>query len=136
MTSLLLAALLGTAQADEKQAEDCVHTKVWDSYGDGWGVRTMTSTTLEQGKTRNFLVTLYAGNEYKITSCGDSNVANLDILLYDTEGTLLSRDSSEDRQPGFAFKPEQTATYYVVLYLRELKDAKADAGVAMAVIYK
>ncbi|MEZ4317836.1 MAG: hypothetical protein R3F61_10040 [Myxococcota bacterium] len=138
MNTVVLAAslLTGTALADEKQAEECVNTKVWDSYGDGWGVRTMTKTTLETGKTRNYLVTLYAGNEYRVQSCGDDSVTNLDVLLYDTEGNLLSRDDTESREPMFSFTPKTTATYYVVVYLRELKEKRADAGVAMAVTYK
>jgi len=136
MIVLATALLAGPALANEKQAEECVNTKVWDSYGDGWGVRTMTKTTLETGKTRNYLVTLYAGNQYRMLACGDDSVTNLDVLLYDTEGNMLSRDDSEGREPNFAYTPETTATYYVVVYLRGLKDQKSDAGVAMAVTYK
>ncbi|MCB9674255.1 MAG: hypothetical protein H6737_04010 [Alphaproteobacteria bacterium] len=137
LTAAFATALLSSpALADEKQAEECVNTKVWDSYGDGWGVRTMTKTTLAPGKTRNYLVTLYAGNEYRIQACGDESVTNLDVLLYDTEGNLLSRDEATDREPMFSYTPSSTATYYVVLYLRELKERKDGAGVAMAVTYK
>lgn len=136
MTALLFAALLGTAAADEAQAEDCVNTKVMEGYVDGWGVRTVSKTTLEEGKTRNFRVTMYAGNEYRINSCGDDDVANLDILLYDTDGNLLMRDSSDDRQPSFAFKPDRTNTYYVVLYLRGVAESKSKGSVALAVTYK
>lgn len=129
-------ALLAPAHADEAAAEECVQTKVWESYGDGWGVRTMTATTLEPGKTRNYLVTLYAGNDYRISACGDAAVGNLDVLLYDTDGNVLSRDATSDREPMFTFTPTATATYYVVVYLREVKDTKEGAGVAMAVTYK
>ena len=136
MNALAAILLSNPAFADEKQAEECVNTKVWDSYGDGWGVRTMTTSTLEVGKTRNYLVTLYAGNEYRVQSCGDSSVTNLDVLLYDTEGNLLARDDSDNREPLMSFNPDRTATYYVVVYLRGVKEKKSDAGVAMAVTYK
>lgn len=136
MTSLAFVWLSTLAFADEKVAEECVQTKVWESYGDGWGVRTLTSATLEPGKTKNYLVTLYAGNAYKVSACGDANVTNLDVLLYDTEGNVLSRDDTTNREPGFTYTPTATATYYVVLYLREVKEKKSGAGVAMAVTYK
>ena len=135
--ALFTASLLvSPAHADEKQAEECVTTKVRDGYAEGWGIRTMTTTTLAPGKTRNYLVTLYAGNEYQLQACGDESVGNLDVLLYDTEGNLLSRDDAEDRQPIFNYTPETTNTYYVVVYLRSLKAGGEDAGVAMAVTYK
>ncbi len=135
--ALFTASLLvQPAHADEKQAEECVTTKVRDGYAEGWGIRTMTTTTLAPGKTRNYLVTLYAGNEYQLQACGDDTVGNLDVLLYDTEGNLLSRDDVEDRQPAFNYTPKTTDTYYVVVYLRSLKGGGDDAGVAMAVTYK
>lgn len=136
MLTLLPTLLLGTAQASEKSAEECVQTKVWDAYADGWGVRTLTSTTLQPGKTRNYLVTLYAGNEYRIQTCGDDAVSNLDVLLYDIEGNVLVRDETTDRQPSFTYKPETTSTYYVVVYLRGAKEKAKEAGVGMAVVYK
>ena len=129
-------ALVSPASADEKVAEECVQTKVWASYADGWGVRTLTTDTVNPGKTRNYLVTLYAGNEYRVTACGDTNVANLDVLLYDTAGNVVTRDDSADREPTFTFTPSATATYYVVVYLREVRNTKEDGGVAMAVTYK
>lgn len=138
-----LAALVGAAvlvqpaMADEAEAESCLRTKVWDGYADGWGIRTMTSTELELGKTRNYLVTLYQGNEYKISTCGDPRVANLDVLLYDTKGNVISRDSTTDREPLLEFKPDATGTYYIVLYVRELAEASDTmGGVAMAVVYR
>ena len=64
------------------------------------------------------------------------NVKNLDVLLYDTDGNVLARDSTEDRQPSFTYTPKETSTYYVVLYVREVAEGAESAGVGMAVIYK
>jgi hypothetical protein len=96
----------------------------------------MTSTELEAGKTRNYLVTLYKGNEYRITTCGEKTVENLDVLLYDTEGSVITKDTTEDREPELLFTPTETATYYIVLYLRDLQPKKTSADVAMAVVYR
>ena len=86
-------------------------------------------------KTKNYLVTLYKGNEYQVVTCGDK-IENLDVLLYDTNGNVLS-DTTSDREPKITFAPEHTGSYYVVLYLREAKSARIDAAdVAMALVYK
>ncbi|MEZ4239167.1 MAG: hypothetical protein R3F59_24040 [Myxococcota bacterium] len=123
------------ARADEKEAEACLRTKVWEGYAQGWGVRTMTSTTIPDGKTRNYLVTLYQGNEYRIQSCADDQVKNLDLLLYDTNGNVIARDNTVDREPEVTFKPETTGTYYIVLYHRTSERRQA-GGAAMAVVYR
>ncbi len=136
---LLLASLLSAqsvALAGESEAESCLRTKVWDGYAEGWGVRTMTSTSLPDGKTRNYLVTLYEGNEYRIRTCADESVANLDVLLYDVRGSVVTRDATTDREPEITFKPPATGTYYIVLYHRQAASAGAVGGAAMAVVYR
>jgi len=134
--ALMGGLVAAPALAGTKEAEECLRTKVWDGYAEGWGIRTMTSTALATGKTRNYLVTLYKGNEYRIETCGDEHVANVDVLLYDTEGNVIERDKTEDREPSIQYSPEQTGSYYLVLYMREMDDKKDEAGVAMAVVYR
>ena len=133
---MLMLGLVAPAQAGQRDAEECLRTRVWDGYSDGWGIRTMTSTDLASGKTRNYLVTLYKGNEYRIEACGDSNVKNVDILLYDTNGNVIKRDETTDKTPRFEFKPEETGSFYVVVYMRDLEGEKTEGGVAMAVVYR
>ena len=46
---LLLAGLLLWALpslANEKEAETCIRTRIWDGYAEGWAVRTATRATL------------------------------------------------------------------------------------------
>lgn len=133
-TALMGAALLATpALASEKDGEDCVRTKVWDAYGDGWHIRTLTSTTLASGATNSYLVTVYQGNEYKFQACGDDKVNNLDILLYDLDGNVVHRDDSASSEPALLLSPETTTTYYLVVYARE---TTGDGGVGVAVTYR
>lgn len=134
LSALLLFAL--PALADEKDAESCLRTKVWDGYAQGWGVRTMTSTSIPDGRTRNYLVTLYEGNEYRIQTCADEEISNLDLLLYDTRGNVIARDTTEDREPEVTFKPTATGTYYIVLYNRQSAKSGETGGAAMAVVYR
>ena len=132
--SLLLTPQL--ASADEKEAESCLRAKVWDGYADGWAIRTMTATSLANGDTRNYLVTFYKGNEYQIQTCADNAMKNLDVVLYDLEGNIVLRDSSEGRQPALSYKPTKTSTFYVVVHARELAEAGKESGVSVAVTYR
>ena len=131
---LPLLALSSVALAGESAAESCLKTKVWDGYAEGWGVRTMTSATIPDGKTKNYLVTLYEGNEYRIRTCADEKVRNLDVLLYDAKGSLVMRDSTQDREPELAIKPSATGTYYIVLYAQATAPKGTQGGAAMAVV--
>jgi len=139
--NLAIFALLATASAvpahaDEDEAESCLRTKVWDGYADGWGIRTMTTTSLEFGATRNYLVTFYPNKEYQIQTCGDDAVKDLDVVIYDLEGKVQKRDETSDNMPVVQFKTDKIATYYVVVHAKDLAAADAKAGVAVAVTYR
>ena len=137
--TIFAAALLmlpQLASANEKEAEACLRTKVWDGYADGWAIRTMTATTLASGATRNYLVTFYKGNEYQVQACGDSASNNLDLVLYDLNGDVVQRDDSTDQQPALRLKPTKTATYYIVVHARSLNEGKKESGVSVAVTYR
>ena len=136
--ALTLGALFiaPTAFADEDEAESCLRTKIWDGYNDGWAVRTATSASLKQGEYRIYLVTLYAGNEYQISGCADANAKNIDIILHDADGNVISQDKTSDRQPMLTHKPTTTDTYFVAVHATELVDTTTAAGVGMAVTYR
>lgn len=131
---LLLAA--STARADEAAAESCLKAKIWADYSSGWAVRTATAATLGEGEHRVYLVTLYQGNEYKFLGCGDSNVANIDLVLYDEAGQKVAADASGDREPLLTYKPTATASFYLAVHASKLNVATEKGGVATAVTYK
>ncbi len=138
IASLLFAAfaLVAPAQADEASAETCLKTKIWEGYNSGWAVRTATNATLGQGEHRIYLVTLYAGTEYKIMVCGDDTAVNADIVLYDSLGNEVGRDSTKDREPVLLYKSGATDTFYIAVHATQTKDGTAKAGLATAVTYK
>jgi len=139
MRFLALFGLLtagGIALADEEEADTCLRTKIWEGYNEGWAVRTATSASLAEGDHRIYLVTMYAGNEYRLQVCGDANANDIDIVLHDANGTELMRDESDDREPLVNFKPSSTDTYYIAVYAGSLAKGQDKAGVAMAVTYK
>lgn len=141
MHTLLLAALVSgalvtPARADEEAAETCLRTKIWQGYSDGWAVRSSTTTSLGEGEHRVYLVTLYAGNTYKMLACGDTDIANIDLVLYDAKGNQVLSDPSSDREPIIEFSPKDTDTYYVAVHASKLNVAGTKAGVATALTYK
>jgi hypothetical protein len=127
---------LPVATAGEREAESCLRARIWDGYKDDWAVRTATSTTLAQEEYRIYLVTLYAGNEYKVMACADDKATNIDLVLHDADGNVLKQDTSENRQPELLFKPDATSTYFVVVHATALTKAGSKSGVGMAVTYR
>jgi len=136
IAALLFAALTPAAMADENAAEACLKTKIWEGYNSGWAVRTATNATLGQGEHRIYLVTLYAGTEYKIMVCGDDQLQNADIVLYDSLGNELMKDAQDNREPVINYKASATDTFYIAVHATRTVDPKAKAGVATAVTYK
>ncbi len=140
--SLGLLVGTGTAVADEAEADSCLRAKIWDGYNDGWAVRTATSATLSQGDYRIYLVTLYAGNEYKVLACGDDQAKVVDLVLHDSDGNVVVEEQCADgeecggRQPMITYKPKTTDTFYVAVHATSLTETTAKAGVGMAVTYK
>lgn len=134
--SPLIPSLIPAARADEEAAETCLRTKIWDGYKDGWAVRSATKTSLGEGEHRVYLVTLYAGNTYHVLACGDSEVANIDVVVYDSKGNKVLNDVSFDREPVVEYTPTTTDTFYVAVYASKLNAAGKQAGVATALTYK
>ena len=97
-----------TAFATEEAAESCLTDKIWAGYSDGWAVRTATTTTLKQDEHRVYLLTLYAGNEYKLQVCADKGAKDVDLILHDLDGKELLRDEESSREPTVLYKPEET----------------------------
>jgi hypothetical protein len=137
-----LSALLGgdgVALADKGPADNCVRSKVWEAYPQGWAVRTITHASLEEGEHRIYMLTLYAGNEYRVMACGDNTMENLDLVIYDADGKLVTQDATTDRQPVLEYKPTATDTFYVAIHAVTRSDKTKGQGkgeIALAVTYR
>ena len=137
LIALLPLVLLATAaQATKTEAEECIYAKVSDQYTADWQLRTRSATVLGYGGTRHYQATLLKGQSYKVLTCADNNVRDLDILLYDKNGEIVLRDSLDNREPTIEFIPSITSTYFVTLYVRSMVDHKQDSDVAFALMYQ
>ena len=123
------------AVAGKKAADDCLKTKIWERYGDGWQIRASSGSELALGKTKYYRITLLKGQRYQVLTCADESVEDLDILLYDSKGLLLHRDDTTSREPVLSYEAQVTGVYYAVLYMRGLKQESADAYASMALIH-
>ena len=133
----LVLGVVAPSMAQESYAENLLREKIWEGYSEGFAVRTATTAELSQGEYRIYLVTLYAGNTYRIAGVGDENVSNVDLVLHDSDGNTVEYDKVEGTEPKLEdFTPTDTATYFVVVHLRSVKDASAKGAVGMAVTYK
>jgi hypothetical protein len=139
--ALLTLSTFGAAVAvaDQDEADTCVRSKVWEAYPEGWAVRTITKASLAETEHRIYLMTLYAGNEYKFLGCGDTALANVDLVLYDADGRLLVQDQTVDRQPEVTFRPTATDTFYLAVHATKVvegTEAGKKASVSTAVTYR
>ena len=137
---LPLSAILfaSTAVADGKSESDkCLRDKIWEGYSQGWAVRTATNTSLSAGQSKIYLVTLYAGNEYRFLVCGDGQSQDIDLALHDAQGLVKVHDNGEGADPVVNFTPDSTDTYYVAVYAQTVAGEEGSlSNVAMAVTYK
>jgi hypothetical protein len=149
----LLIGLLGSlspvavssAFAADNAAEDCVRTKVWDDYADRWGIRSVTTTTLEGQKVKVYAVPMYKGNEYRIRACADAGSKDVSIALYDEANgpkdaagnpQPVTKDDSTSREPVIEFTPTVSGTYHIVVRVSEYANGKTSSSVALAVTYR
>ena len=132
LTAILLAS---TAIADSKtNADACLREKIWAGYADNWAVRTATNTTLAAGEHKIYLVTLYAGNEYKFLVCSDSADEDIDLALHDASGAVMKHDNQDSNDPAVEYTPDKTDTFYVAVYAQTISGDNSD--VSMAVTYR
>ena len=140
LTAFIALSVFGAvAIADQDEADTCVRSKVWEAYPEGWAVRTITKANLAEAEHRIYLLTLYAGNEYKFLGCGDTGLTNVDLVLYDADGRMLVQDQTEDRQPEVMFRPSATDTFYLAVHAAKLGEAASPgkkASIATAVTYR
>ena len=142
LASALLAVLCGAAAAGRDEAETCVREQVSNAYPEGWGVRTVHRVDLGEGEIRTWLLTLYAGVEYRVTGCGDPSVLDLDLFLYDAAGQPRAQDVTRGRSGELTFRPPTTDTYFLSVRVASRTPPPAGrpgappASVATAVMYR
>lgn len=68
---------------------------------------------LRSNSINDISVTLRSGTSYLITSICDQDCSDIDILLYDQSGKLITSDQEADDQPVVSVSPYETETYTI-----------------------
>jgi hypothetical protein len=68
---------------------------------------------LEQGQGRRFVVTLRAGQAYRIAGVCDHRCGDLDLRLFDSNGALVTQDIAPNRTPMLDINPAVTGGYAI-----------------------
>ncbi|MFO7565008.1 MAG: hypothetical protein R6X02_20350 [Enhygromyxa sp.] len=75
---------------------------------------TVVAGFLRQGKPQYFTRPLEAGKSYALFAAG-STVANIDLHVFDSRGTLVAADTEADGNPAVSFTPQATDNYRIEL---------------------
>lgn len=133
--SLLVLAACGDRTECEACMVGCLEPKSWDAKADGWSERTRHYATLVPDHSDpNALVRVarfrpYPNLEYRFVGCGDGGFANLDVVLYDSDNTILARDTQDGRDPEVQLPNHTTGLISVRLFAADLRADSGEAGV-------
>lgn len=68
---------------------------------------------LAEGQGQRFVVTLRAGQPYRVVGVCDNRCGDLDLRLFDRNGELITQDLAPDRTPMLDINPRTTGGYAI-----------------------
>ena len=68
---------------------------------------------LQQGQTWNVPAPLLAGVDYRVVGVCDRDCADLDLIVFDPQGTLITQDTSATSQPVVGVQAAYPGTFTV-----------------------
>ncbi|MBN2893578.1 MAG: hypothetical protein JXL97_17025 [Bacteroidales bacterium] len=87
---------------------------IMESYG--YELSTSQYAYISEGNTAYHYKTFYEGNDYAIIGFPEDNGVNdIDLYLYDGDGTLLAEGSSEDNYEILEYTPYSTREMKIVI---------------------
>ena len=89
------------------------------------------SGSLAQGQTWNVPASLFAGYDYRVLAVCDRDCADLDLVLYDPNGAVVSQDASTNSQPVVAAAPGYNGTFTVQVQMYNCSVAPCYYAVAL-----
>lgn len=130
LLSFLMAVTLftGVAQAQSwvpgeymKQAVDNVHNKVENAtnlgnYGYSKGF-CFLGAYIQDGHSVKWSTSLPTGKKLIFIGGGDNDAVDVDIKIYDSEGTMVAEDVEGDNTPVLVFSTESSENYIIELSL-------------------
>ena len=122
----LMAGLLperGRADAPEARTR-AVETAA--ALGPGYRFRAeYASGTLGRGGKQVIQMTLVRGTRYVLVAGGDAGARDIDLLIYDEQFRLVTRDTDVQSVAVVRVDPPSSGTYHAVIHMVSIKGRKA-----------
>lgn len=82
----------------------------------GYSIYEEKTYNLKKGATASYTRTFYSSTQYAIVAISeDTDVSDIDIMLYETSGDLYKQDTEADATPIVDFAPSVTRSMKVVV---------------------
>lgn len=124
---IALAGLIGLALATPALAQDPVRDAIRASFDQfeknlrGANIRPSINrdieTALNQGATQGEYLDLVAGRTYGIRGVCDGDCTDLDLVLQDAQGRIVSSDTLADAQPGVTVEQAAGGRYLLTIQM-------------------
>lgn len=119
LVGLICGGAVVTAQTCEDEAKAIAEKVRQELKKFGFQVRdTYYSGMLDNGESTVFSRTFYQDNEYVLVVSSCNYTKDVDLYVFDEDGSLIDHDSDAASSAVNTFKAEYTGTYYikVVMY--------------------
>jgi hypothetical protein len=87
--------------------------------------------SLTSEASARFSLTLSAGHAYAVVGLCDADCADLDLRLFDPDGTEVNADVEPDSSPVVLVVPRRSGTYQVRAYMAECRAEQCSFGIQL-----
>lgn len=137
MLALLLSTLLlSDAHASSGEAYVCLQAQTTEGYRDGWRSRVRKARSAPPLQAQYWMVQLSRGLEYRLVGCGDSDVTELNVYVYDRNARLRFQDEMDGAGPILIFRPPTSGTYFLGVEATEVEEGATEVGVGVALGFR
>jgi hypothetical protein len=109
--------VLGTAFTNAQSYTEIVWTQIQNAYDsasdDGYTMKNYIMGAINEDEDNTWTFYLYSGVDYLFRGFCDEDCNDLDLYLYDNDGSELDSDIEDDDFPLIYFTPSRTARYKI-----------------------
>lgn len=113
----ILAVILTSISVHAQSYTEVVWSQIQSSYEEnaemGYVVKNYVIGMIQESDDNTWSFYLDSSKEYLFEGFCDEDCEDLDMYLYNDEGTELDKDIEEDDYPLFFFEPEESGRYSV-----------------------
>ena len=133
---LLPLLFIESAPSGASEVRTCIENKTQAGYADEWRSRSLEVREVTPSETSYLMVQLTRGLEYRLFACGDTEVLDLDLVLYDANGRLREQTDTRSREPEIVYKPNRSGAYFLGFQIFEPATSKGNVALAIGMSYR